>query len=108
MTDDAIVNQTQVLADGTILVRLAKRIFPPGVGGAVISSSWHRTSFVPGCDHEAIMDAVDADLTARGFGAVDWDDVRDLITTHHTVGVVADYEAAIAAADAALLARVQP
>lgn len=79
---------------GTLSIRWAKLTFN---GDTVIARENHRTTLNPGDDIDAVMAAVNADLTAQGFGAMPATDI-DLIkaqTAHvWTPDVVAAYRAA--------------
>lgn len=57
-----ILDQIEVRRDGTIGIRLALRVLKDGVE---ISSSWHRTSIMPGQDSEEQMAVVNTDITTR-------------------------------------------
>ena len=99
MARQSIVNQREITENGTIQVRIAKQVVDDG---EVVASSWHRFVLAPGDDTEAMISAVDADLTNQGYGpVVDWSGVRATVAAEHTPEVIQAYQDAQAAAKAA-------
>lgn len=103
----ADIDRIDFQPDGTMMVRIAKYLVDDD--GSILNmgsdSKYHATSFIPaGQDHEATIEANNADLIRQGFGAVpsdQWDNVRTLIAVKHTPEVIKAYEDAQAAAKAA-------
>lgn len=60
MNKQTVIDQIEILRDGTINVRMAKEVVDDD--GTVIASAWHRTSFPPGHDIDAQMAAVSKNL----------------------------------------------
>ena len=99
MPRKAVVNQREITEDGIVQVRIAKQIVDDG---EVISITWHRAAFPPGCDVEGVITGVDNNLSGMGFGAVvDWSAVRATVAAEHTPEVIQAYQDAQAAAQAA-------
>jgi hypothetical protein len=57
-----VIDQIEVTSDAHVNIRFAIQVVE---GDHVFSSTWHRVSIEPGADVEAILDLVDADITAR-------------------------------------------
>lgn len=92
-----VLNQRELLADGTIQVRIAKQVVN---GEITISSEWHRVALPPGCDLEASIAAVDEHLETMGYAplhASDWDKVRANASAEWTPEVIEAFAAKVAA-----------
>lgn len=102
----AEIDRIDFQPDGTMMVRISKYIVDDD--GSILNlfsdNRYHATSFAPsGQDHEATIDANNADLTRQGYGAVpydQWDNVRNLIAVKHTPETIAAHAAKIAARQA--------
>ena len=96
-----ILDQIEVRRDGTIGIRLALRVLKDGVE---ISSSWHRTSIMPGQDSDGQMAAVNTDITTRPtlmampVGADDIAKIKSICDLIYTPEVVAQFQTAQLAA----------
>lgn len=101
MPRQSIIDQREITRDGTIQIRIAKQVVEDG---EVLAESWHRCSIAPTMDAESVIAAVNADLTAQGYGAVpaeQWDRVRANITVEQPAEVKAAYQAKIEASEPA-------
>lgn len=67
------VDQIEVTRIGALQVRIALEIED---NGAVISTKWHRTVCVPGCDIDEQMAAVNTHLAAMGENIVSLADIE--------------------------------
>ena len=72
----SVIDQVEMLPNGTVQVRIAKQILNDGV---VIKSEWHRTSFDPGVDISAQLNATNAHLVALGYGALSPEDTAKIV-----------------------------
>lgn len=105
MPRKSVINQREITENGTIQIRIAKQVVDDG---EVVASSWHRFVLAPGDDTEAMISAVDADLTKQGYGPVqNWSTVRATVAAEHTPEVIKAYQDAQAAAQAARNAELR-
>lgn len=108
----ADIDRIDFLPDGTMMVRIAKYVVDDN--GTILNLSsdnkYHATSFVPsGQDHEATIEANNADLVRQGFGEVpakQWDIARMVIAEKHTPDVVSAHRDEMAARQAARAAAI--
>jgi len=78
-------------------VRLSKMTVDEDYPGAPIARAFHRVSLFPDTDLEALLDAVNTDLSAQGYGTVDpldWEDIKAFAARKWRPEVVAAYYAA--------------
>ena len=95
MITQCLLNQREILANGTIQVRIAKNIFSDS--GVLLDSKWHRASLPPGSSVNEIAAAVDAHLVEMGYPALapeDWDKVRQTAEVEWTPAVISAFQAA--------------
>jgi hypothetical protein len=99
MPREAAIDQREITENGTVQVRIAKKVID---AGEVLASGWHRCALEPGQNVDDMISAVDADLTNQGYGPVqDWSGVRATVAAEHTPEVIKAHEDAQAAAKAA-------
>lgn len=75
-----IVDQIEILRDGTVQVRLAKQVVD---GDDVLRSEYHRIAVEPGSDLESCLLAVNAHLTELRETVLDeaeWEWVRRVVS----------------------------
>jgi len=96
MPREAAIDQREITENGTVQVRIAKKVVD---AGEVVASSWHRCALEPGQNVDDMISAVDADLTKQGYGpVVDWSSVKALVALEHTPEIIQTYQAAQTAA----------
>jgi hypothetical protein len=73
MHKQTVIDQIEIVRDGTIQVRLAKEIVDDD--GTVISAVWHRTILPPGLDVDEQMRQVNEHLIQMGWAGVATGDI---------------------------------
>src|SRR5262245_18761510 len=89
-----IVDQREVMRDGTIQVRFRKEIIEDGV---VISFGYHRVALQPGDDLDNAMASVNNHLQFMKNESVSSDEIdsiRRIVTAEHTVEKISEFQAA--------------
>jgi hypothetical protein len=99
-----VIDQIEVTRAGPILIRFAIELYDVDTD-VTLSHSWHRTSIAPGDDLDAVIKAVNDDITVRpGLRAAPisgsmLDRLVDIVAAAHTPEIVqAHLEAAEAPA----------
>jgi len=98
MPKQFIIDQIEVTNNGTVQVRMHKL----SSDGDLIGN--HRTALPPATDISAQVSAVNADMARENYSAISASDVAKLTAICNaawTAEVVAAYQAAVAAAEAA-------
>lgn len=72
----AILDRREILADGSVRVRLAREVRN---GDVVVSRQWHRFTIAPGGNATAMLAGVNANLGALGFPSVSAADEKAII-----------------------------
>lgn len=106
MKKQTILDQTEILRDGTLQLRFAKQIIDDD--GTVISTGWHRTTLPPGHDIDAQIVMVNEYLVSNHkCAAIHPSEINEHIKPHAKIAWTPERVAAHKAKVAAHIAEMK-